>query len=133
MAGTGASYGLDKGFLVNSSYGAVTRFRCVKLNADGTISATTLGSDIAIGVVQEDIDAAKVSAGKAVADVRVAGITKVVASAALAVGTRVQPAAGGKVAAATGTNFAIGIIVGGTAAADNDVCEILLTPGSVAS
>lgn len=132
MAGTGASYGLDKGFRVNSAVGELNRFRVVKLNTSGEIVLATSTSDLAVGVVQEQVDAAKVATGKVVADVRVLGISKVVAAGALSVGALVTPTTGGKVTGAIGGNKAVGIVVGGPAAQDGDIVEVLLTPGAVA-
>jgi hypothetical protein len=146
MAG-GANYVLDKGYFALSTYngsaaGGVTKYRAVKLGV--TSSKTTFDlnvavSTLAIGVVQEDVDQLKVATGKAVADVRLLGITKMYANGtpgAIGIGSLITcGAAGGAVLAASG-NKVIGICVGmtvpgGTVAA-GDLIDVLLTPGMVA-
>lgn len=135
MAGTGASYGLDKGFLVNPAYsgGSVNKYRFVALSSSGIDVASTL----AIGVVQEDVDSTKVTTGKAVADVRLLGVSKVaVADNTVVLGSRVKLGAGGAVVAASAaTDKVVGICVGrpsGTMAS-GDLAEILLTPGGLSN
>lgn len=138
----GSNYVLDKGFPVLSTYNSsnangVTAFRVVKaIAATGTIdlavAATATG--LQVGVVQENIDRAKVATGKAVADVRLLGITKVVVDGTPGTinhGTRVMCGAAGGVVLATTTNYLVGIAVGvpsGTAVA-GDIIDVLLTPG----
>lgn len=139
----GSNYVLDKGFPVISTYNTsavtgVQAFRCVKVTTAGLmdIQLASAAGNIAF-VVQENIDAAKVAIGKAVADVRLMGITKVVVgvAAGIAIGTRVMPnATNGSVIAATGaTAQVLGIVVGtdpvaGTVAL-GDIIDVMLTPG----
>jgi len=146
MAGSGSNMVLDKGFLVLSTYNSsatagVTAFRCVKVDTvTGIIDLNATATQISIGVVQENIDAAKVATGKAVADVRMMGITKLRVSdtpGSIVIGSRVAPsgtgANAGGVKLAVTTNAVIGICVGltGTVAA-GDLIDVLLTPGGVA-
>lgn len=147
MAG-GAGYVLDKGFPVLATYNGsstngVTPYRAVKPAVSGGVSYIDL--DVAattqpLGVVQETIDATKVATGKAVADVRLLGITKMYANTtpgAIAIGSPIAVGnAGGAVLAATGgTNYVIGICVGMTApggtVAAGDLIDVLLTPSAV--
>src|SRR6476660_2519520 len=91
----GANYVLDKGFTALSTYNAsssngVQAFRLVKITAQDQIDLNVLATTISIGVVQEDVDVAKVATGKAVVDVRILGISKVVAGAAISIGVEVM-------------------------------------------
>lgn len=141
----GSNYVLDKGFPVLSTYNSsnangVTSFRVVKtVAATGTIDLAVAATATAlqVGVVQENIDRAKVATGKAVADVRLLGITKVVVDSSPGTinhGTRVMcGGAGGVIVAATTGSYLVGIAVGvpsGTANA-GDIIDVLLTPGAL--
>ena len=83
------------------------------------VLATTLGEKT-IGVLQDDPDAANRTGL-----VRVFGITKVVASAAITVGARVTTDASGKAITATPGDFVAGVCII-AAGADGDVCSVLL-------
>ncbi len=136
----GASYVLDKGYKVLSTYNSsaaagVTPYRCVKTATGQTIDLNATAATLSLGVVQEAVDAAKVATGKVVADVRMLGITKVfvTTAASLVIGSKVMAGTGGGVLLATSTNFVVGIVVGfGGTLADGDIVDILLTPGMVA-
>lgn len=140
----GSNYVLDKGFPVLSTYNSsnasgVTAFRVVKcIAATGTIDLAVAATATAlqVGVVQENVDRAKVATGKVVADVRLLGITKVVVDGTPGTinhGTRVMcGAAGGVIVGATAGSYLVGIAVGvpsGTAVA-GDIIDVLLTPGA---
>lgn len=138
----GSNYVLDKGFPVLSTYNSsnangVQAFRVVKVASTGLIDLATNATATSgnVGVVQENIDAAKVATGKAVADVRVMGISKVVVQTAtsLAIGARVMcGSAGGAIVAATAGSEVLGIIVGSNSSAGTiaagDIVDVLLTP-----
>jgi len=138
----GASYVLDKPFVVLSTYNSsstngVQQYRVVKVAATGKIDLATNATATSgnIGVVQDNIDAVKVATGNVAVDVRVLGITKVVCqtAASVAVGTRVMcGSAGGAIAAATTGSEVLGIVVGSNSAfgtiADGDIIDVLLTP-----
>lgn len=138
----GSTYVLDKPFTVLSTYNSssangVQQYRIVKLATDGTIDLATNATATSgnIGVVQENIDATKVATGKAVADVRVMGITKVVVQTAtsVTVGVRVMCGSqGGAIVAATTGSEVLGIVVGSNAAfgtiSAGDIIDVLLTP-----
>jgi len=139
---SGGNYVLSKGYPVLSTYNSsaaagVTQFRCVKFSGspataiDLAVAATTLP----IGVVQENIDQAKVATGKTVADVMLVGITKVYIAASgtvPVVGDKVTAGAGGGVvkAATGGTNFVMGVVLGplGATLAAGDLIDVLLLP-----
>lgn len=144
-----ADHILDKSFPVlptynSSSVNGVQAYRCVKVstaNAVPTIDLQTTAATgaVTLGVVQENIDAAKVATGKAVANVRVMGVTRVVANTtpgSIVLGSKVMcGSAGGVVLAATAGSTVLGIVismsvVGGTVAA-GDQLDVLLTPGAI--
>src|SRR5688572_29102694 len=86
---------LDKGFIALSTYASsdvngVQAGRFVRLVSAQTIDRVTLATQVPIGVVMENVDAAKVATGKAVVDVRVQGIARVTAAAAIAIGAEVM-------------------------------------------
>lgn len=141
-----ADFVLDKGFPVlptynSSSANGVQWFRAVKMSVSGSTNYIDLAVAHAtggIGVVQENIDAAKVATGKAVANVRLLGITKMVVQTgtSLAIGSLVAAGTAGGAILAVTSDLALGIIVGmsvpgGTVAA-GDIIDVLLTPGAKA-
>lgn len=139
MAGAGANFVLDKAFPVISTYNSsavagVQQFRFVKFGATaGTIDLNVASTTRSIGVVMENIDAAKVATGKANADVRLLGIATVVVTTATSIvlgSTVMSSTTGGAVLAATATNIPLGVVVGitGTITA-GDYIQVLLTPG----
>src|SRR5688500_5136501 len=101
----GANYVLSKGFLMTGS-AAVVMGTAAKLVAGTTLQpaqvivATAADGDL-IGVFQEDMDAAKVTTGKAIVGVQLMGIAKCVASAAVALGAYVTATTGGKMVTTT--------------------------------
>lgn len=144
----GSNYLLDKAFEVLSTYNSsaatgVTAWRCVAINTTtGRIDLNATATARSIGVVQENIDAAKLGAasvGKVFADVRLLGISKVRVSdtpGTIVLGSFVAPsgtgANAGGVKLGVTTNVPIGIVVGpapiGTPAA-GDLIDVLLIPG----
>jgi len=139
MAGAGANFVLDKGFLAMPTYNSsaaagVVANRFVKFGATaGTVDLNVASTTRSIGVVMENVDAAKVVTGKVVVDVRMMGIATVVVTTAtsLVLGSVVMSSTtGGVLLAATATNIPLGILVGitGTVAA-GDLVQVLLCPG----
>jgi hypothetical protein len=142
----GASYVLDKGFEVLSTYNSsattgVTAFRCVTPSTTtGKIDLNATATTRSVGIVQEAIDATKVATGKVVADVRLMGISKVRVSdtpGTIVIGSLVAASGtstnAGGVKLAVSTNIPVGMVVGpcpiGTPAA-GDLIDVLLTPGA---
>lgn len=141
-----ADYTLDKGYQVLSTYnssaaGGVTAFRAVKFSVsssqafvDLNVAATTLS----VGIVQENIDQAKVATGKVIADVRILGVSKMVVQTgtSIVLGSKITVGnAGGAVLAASGnlvTGICVGMSVPGGTVAAGDLIDVLLTPGAVA-
>lgn len=139
--------GLDKGYLVLATYNSsaaagVTPLRCVKFSVSGStnfvdLQTTAAAGALTIGVVQDGIDQVDVATGKATANVRIGGSTKVYANTtpgAIAIGSKVMcGSAGGVILAATSGSAVLGIcigmsVAGGTVAA-GDIIDVLLTPG----
>jgi predicted TIM-barrel fold metal-dependent hydrolase len=137
MAGVGANFVLDKGLPVLATYNSsstngVQKFRCVKFAAAGTFDICTADTDRFIGVVQEDIDATKVATNKAIADVRMLGISTVLVTtaASIVLGSPVTMSTGGGVKLAASGDIPIGLAVGITGTiADGNLIQVLLTPG----
>lgn len=96
------------------------QYHLVELTAAQTVSACDAITDVAIGVLQNDPNAAGQPA-----EVAILGTAKVVAGAAIAAGARVAPTAAGKAQTAVATQYPCGIALD-AAAADGDVIEILL-------
>jgi hypothetical protein len=143
----GPNYVLDKGFYVdaaatNVAFGRWCKFATGTTGDKVTTSAATAAAnppavaDFLVGVYQETLDAAKVATGKATIGVRMMGITRMVAGAAVTIGSRVTSDSTGRAIAAAptaGQSFWSGGIALTAAAAANDVIDVLLTPGGVAT
>lgn len=137
MAGTGANFVLDKAFQPLTTYNSssalgVVQFRMVKFAAGGTFDICTADTDRWIGVVQENIDQAKVATGKPVADVRMMGISTVLVTtaASIVLGSMVTCSTGGGVKLAVTGDIPVGVAVGITGTiADNNLIQVLLCPG----
>ena len=110
---------------------AMTRYTAVKLSGDQAVDLADTIGDACIGVTQETVIAADVTAGRVV-EVKVMGTTVIEAGAALAtVGTRVRASATGQavaLAATTAEQEQLGITLTVSGAA-GDWITILLTPG----
>ena len=124
----GPNFVLDKGFIIDA---ASNQFKCQKVVTATKEHATEAGAgEFAVGVLQETVSAADATAGR-VCDIRIMGISRCIASAAIAIGDRVVVAATGKVATAAATTAKqaqVGIAMT-AAAANNDHLDVLLTPG----
>lgn len=126
------NYVLDKGYTALSTYASsdaagVQAFRFVRLTAAQTVDRCSAITQVPIGVVQESVDQAKVATGKAVVDVRLMGISRVTAGAAIAVMAEVSTSATGKAVTAATTSRVAGIALQ-AAGADNDQIDVLLVP-----
>ena len=141
-----ADYLLDKSYPVLTTYNSsaaagVLNYRVVKMSGAGSglidLCTDATATTLQMGVVQENVDQAKVATGKAVANVRVQGVTKVVVNATpgtINVGTRVMcGSTGGVIAAATTGSKVLGVCVGATSntgtIAAGDIIDVQLTPG----
>jgi hypothetical protein len=122
----GPNYVLDKGFIIDAAAGMFTAQKLTAVKEHATLAG--VGEQV-IGILQETVSAADAATGRTAA-VRIDGIARCLASAAVAVGARLVCAANGKmVTATTGANQnQVGIAMT-AAAADNDHFDVLLTPG----
>jgi hypothetical protein len=123
----GANYVLDKGYVLEGS-GAYTAFRFVAAGAtDSSVTSTIAAGALALGVIQEDVDAAKVAPTKVVADIRLMGISKMVAGAAVTLWAEVSTDNQGRVINAATTQRVLGRALQSAAAA-GDIIDVMLVP-----
>lgn len=129
---SGPNFVLDKGFTVAAAATGVDFGLGVMYNnAAGTEVKLPTGAQVfCVGVAQDTIDDAKIATGKAVVNVRMLGITRAVAGAAILVGAPVQVGATGKFITAVATNNVVGWALS-PAGADLDHFNLLLVPGGV--
>jgi hypothetical protein len=132
----GPNHVLDKGFRTTGAT-AYTFGEIVTISTDGTTIArdTSAGSLGAKAIVQESIDAEKVVTGKAIINCRVLGISRVIAGAAVPLGSRVTNDVNARAVAVTraaaGAQPAPVFGQALTAAANpGDQIDVLLTPGA---
>lgn len=120
---------LDKGLKATA---AIKQFYCCILDTttkEQVSPTSSLGGQV-VGVCQEEITTAFATRGR-VGNIRIMGISRVVADAAYPIGTRVRTAADGRVtalAATTANQNQVGILTTATGAA-NDQADCILTPG----
>ncbi len=121
----GGNFVLDKGY---DAAAAITKFRFVKFSANQTVTPVTAISDVPAGVAQFGVTSAEIIQGKG-ASVRLIGISEVEASAAIAVGQRVEMLADGRVRPVTGASGAreCGLCVGAPATNAGDRVSVLVT------
>jgi hypothetical protein len=128
-----ANYLLDKGYVALSTYNSsaaagVVSKRFVKLVANQTIDLNVASNTRPVGVVMENVDAAKVATGKAVVDVRLQGIARVIAGGTITIGGEVMSSTTGTaLAAVTAGNIVVGIAL--QAAVSGDEIDVELIPG----
>jgi hypothetical protein len=132
----GANYVLDKGFLATGgsvayATGELVKFAAASVLQPAQVVKTSSQGEAVLGVVTEDLDAAKVATGKAIVGVRLLGIAKVIIGTAASVVLGSPLTA--KATVATAELAATGDVVFGIAmqapAADGDIIDVLLTPG----
>lgn len=134
----GADYVVTKGWKVLSTYNGssangVQKFRAVKTATGDTIDLIAASTERVLGVVQEDIDQAKVATNKAVAAVAILGVTKMKVGAtpgALVQGSRVAADVDGEaILATTSTHIPLGVCLTTGTIAAGDLIDVVLTPG----
>lgn len=110
----------SKNLCVGNTAGAsaLTKYQLVK--TWGALVVSAAATDAVVGVVTDGCDASSP------VNLCVSGETFAIASAAIAAGAEIQPAASGKVATHTGTNVKVGRVIGDAATADGDIVRILL-------
>ena len=131
-----ANFVLDKGIAAASNYASsdtngVQAFRFVRLTAAQTFDRCSAITQVPIGVVMESVDVAKVATGKAVCDVRVMGIARVVAGAAVAVMAEVSTDTTGRAITAATTSRVAGIALQAAGAAGDQIDVLLVPAGRV--
>lgn len=129
MPATG-NFLLDKGYDVQA---AIVKKRAVKLVGEELVGPVTAIADIPIGVAQFDCTTGEIAKGKG-ASVRLAGISVMECSAAIAAGGLVQMASDGRAAPYTGASGArlLGLCTKGSTTAGQEVSVHLDLPGGVA-
>lgn len=118
--------GLDKGFRATT---AIPQFRVVHLT-DVEDMALADGTETPLGVCQEEVSADDATLGR-VAGVRMEGISRAVANAAVGLMDPVVAGADGRVgplAAATADQAVVGFVMTPATAADRHI-DLWLTPG----
>lgn len=128
----GPNYVLDKGFRLSNGGAAQSIYRFMKLVDENSVTQAAAITDKCIGVTQMRVDADESATGNVTLDIRILGITKVEAAAAIALGANVAPSANGRAQTAASTQFVHGIALQPAAAA-GELIDVLLTPPSGAA
>jgi hypothetical protein len=126
----GPNYGLDKGFVATT---VIREFRAVMLTSNTQVKEADTAAVFAIGVAQWTVDdTTKIAYGKVTVDVRVNGISRVVAGVNnITRGSKVGIDNQGRATnAGAGGTAALGIALSPSAAV-GDWIDVLLTPGAV--
>lgn len=123
----GPNYGLGKGYIAQT---AISRFFAVKGGTlDETCTAVTGATDNIVGIAQQDVVAADVN--KQAIDVRSQGISKMVASAAIAKDAPVALSANGRAVTAGAAGSRVVGIARSAAAAAGDWLDVELVPAGL--
>lgn len=123
----GPTYGLTTTFLPSA---AITKHRLVEITALNTVTQVGTLGNLAFGVSINEVTAGDATNQRPI-PVQVEGIARCIAGGALTAGDKVRADATGKVVAlagATANQNQVGIVLT-SPAADNDHCDVLLTPG----
>jgi hypothetical protein len=136
--GVGPNYVLDKGFLAEGGNVAYTFGEIVVMgtaNAACGRATTVAATNNFLGVCQESIDATKVVTGKVFVDVRMLGIARVIAGAAITKGAKVTNDASARAVTVTRAGAGaqpanvLGIALTTTSTVGEHI-DVLLTPGA---
>lgn len=128
--GVGPNYVLDKG-LVATGATAYKFGEFVALSGDGTKCARATTANTAIGVCYEDLDTTRLATGKAVIEVRLLGIARVLSGDAVAVGARVSNDTTARAVTATAGASCHGVALTAATGA-GEYIDVLLSPGATA-
>jgi len=123
----GPNYVLDKGFKAGGA-AAIRQWRCVRMTAVDTCAEANTAGQVVLGVCQESVSANDSSRGR-VADIRIMGITRAEAGAAITLGDRLVTDNQGRVVpatAATAKQNQVGIAWAAAGAA-GDYIDMLLS------
>jgi len=124
----GPNFVLDKGYAAG---GAIRQFRCVELGASEVVTEANAANDVVWGICQEEVSAGDATNGR-VADIRLMGISRCIAGAAITIGARVTTDNQGRVVpspVAVGTVYPQVGLACQAAAAAGDHVDVMLTPG----
>jgi hypothetical protein len=125
---SGPNYVLDKGYNLSNSGALLDIYRWVKFAADeNKVTQITAITDKPVGVTQQRVDAADSATGNVQVDVRILGISKVEAAAAITLMDFVAPSVNGRAQTAVATQFAQGIALQAATAAGQWI-DVLLLP-----
>jgi len=131
---------LDKGCQIPTTYASsdvngVQAFRFVRITGQGTgapiVDRCSAITQVPYGVVQENVDQSKVLLGKVVADVRIIGISRVTAGAAVAIAAEVSTDTQGRAITAATTSRVSGIALQAAAAAGDQIDVLLVQAGRI--
>jgi hypothetical protein len=127
---SGPNYVLDKGYNLLNSGAAQNIYRFMKFaSTENSVLQAAASTDRPVGVCQQRIEAVDSATSNVQVDVRILGISKVEAGAAVALGARVMSDATGRaITAATATNIPCGIAFQAATGAGEWI-DVLLTPG----
>ena len=119
---------LDKGY---DAAAQILKYRAVKFSAAQTVTPITGATDKVAGVEQFGALTAEIAKGKG-ASIRMAGITEMEASEAIAVGDLVAITTDGRARIAIATSRQIGLCVGHPSGVAGDRVSVLLAlPGTI--
>jgi hypothetical protein len=131
----GPNFVLDKGFTATGST-AYAFGECIVQGSTNTSCArATSAASLLLGICQETLDATKLATGMATINIRLLGISRVIAGGAIARGARVKNDANAHAVSASQTAggsqpvnvFGIAL---SPASASGDFIDVLLTPGA---
>jgi hypothetical protein len=126
---SGPNYVLDKGYNLENSGALQNIYRFMKFGTtENRVLQSTAITAIPVGVCQQRIEAVDSATGNAQVDVRLLGISKVEAGAAVALGVEVSSDTTGRAITAATTSRVAGIAMQAAAAAGEWI-DVLLTPG----
>jgi hypothetical protein len=135
--GVGPNYGSDKGFKVEGATAVVYGRVAIAGTAEQTATTPSVTSAIIqpLGIWQEDVDATRVATGKVIANVRLEGMTRGEAGAAITKGDRLTYDNQGRLTSVTRaiagaqSVTVLGIALNAATAAGQHI-DVRLTPGS---
>ena len=120
----------EKTFLASED---LTRFRFVKLgSADNTVDAVDAVTDVAFGVVSEDVDFSEAD-GASVWLLNEGGIVPIEAAAAIALGAKIAPSANGRGQTGVSTQFNRGVALQAASAAGHIIPMLVQVEETVLS
>jgi hypothetical protein len=128
---SGPNYVLDKGYNLLNSGAAQSIYRFMKFaSTENSVLQQTASNLYSIGVCQQRVEAVDSATGNVQVEVRILGISKVEAGAAVALGAEVMSDTTGRaITAATTGNAVVGRALQAATAAGEWI-DVLLTPGA---